>query len=67
PKIIKQDQSLVGHQDTFMSMIVEFPNKAATEAAKAVFKSSAYADLVPDRDKAFSQMNISFYSDMPQG
>ena len=67
PKVIKQDQSIVGHQDTFMSMIVEFPTREASEAGKAVFQSDAYAALIPDRDKAFSKMNISFYSDMPQG
>jgi len=67
PKIIKQDLSLVGHQDTFMSMIVEFPDETSSKAAKAIFKSEAYNRLVPDRNKAFSKMNISFYSDMPQG
>ncbi|GEM_PF-1719963 len=67
PKIIKQDKSVVGHTDTFMSMIVEFEGKEAKHAAHAVFKSEAYAELVPDRDKAFSKMNIAFYSDMPQG
>ncbi len=67
PKIIKQDQSVVGHQDTFMTMIVEFPDEVSSNAAKAIFKSEVYNSLVPDRDKAFSKMNISFYSDMPQG
>ncbi len=67
PKIIKQDQAIVGQQDTFMTMMVEFPNAQAGAAAKAVFQSEAYHKLVPDRDKAFSKMNISFYSDMPQG
>jgi uncharacterized protein (DUF1330 family) len=66
PKIIKQDHSVVGHTDTFMSMIVEFNGAEAGEAARAVFDSEAYAALVPDRDKAFSKMNIAFYSDMPQ-
>ncbi|MEO1054933.1 MAG: nuclear transport factor 2 family protein [Bacteroidota bacterium] len=67
PKIIKQDKSVVGHTDTFMSMIVEFDGKEAKQAAHAVFESEAYAKLVPDREKAFSKMNIAFYSDMPQG
>ena len=67
PKIIKQDKSVVGHTDTFMSMIVEFDGNDARMAAHAVFESEAYAALVPDRDKAFSKMNIAFYSDMPQG
>ena len=67
PKIIKQDTSVVGHTDTFMSMIVEFEGTEAKRAAHAVFESEAYAALVPDRDKAFSKMNIAFYSDMPQG
>ena len=67
PKIIKQDKSVVGHTDTFMSMIVEFEGEEGKKAAEAVFESKAYAALVPDRDKAFSKMNIAFYSDMPQG
>lgn len=66
PKIIKQDYSVVGHTDTFMSMIIEFNGEDANKAARAVFESEAYAALVPDRDKAFSKMNIAFYSDMPQ-
>ena len=66
PKIIKQDLSIVGNQDTFMTMIVEFPTVKSGLAAKAIFQSEAYNNLVPDRDKAFSKMNISFYSDMPQ-
>lgn len=66
PKIIKQDHSVVGHTDTFMSMIIEFNEESSSKAAKAVFESEAYAALVPDRDKAFSKMNIAFYSDMPQ-
>lgn len=67
PKIIKQDKSVVGHTDTFMTMIVEFEGNAAAKAAHAVFESDAYDALVEDRDKAFSKMNIAFYSDMPQG
>ncbi len=66
PKIIKQDKSVVGHTDTFMTMLVEFDGADAKRAAHAVFESEDYAALVPDRDKAFSKMNISFYSDMPQ-
>ena len=67
PTIIKQDKSIVGHTDTFMSMIVEFEGEEAKKAVHAVFESDEYAKIVPDRDKAFSQMNIAFYSDMPQG
>lgn len=67
PKIIKQDKSVVGHTDTFMTMIVEFNGTEAKNAAYAVFESEAYEALVPDRDKAFKKMNIAFYSDMPQG
>lgn len=67
PKIIKQDKSVVGHTDTFMTMIVEFEGEDSKKAAHAVFESEEYAALVPDRDKAFSKMNIAFYSDMPQG
>ncbi|MEM9494269.1 MAG: DUF1330 domain-containing protein, partial [Myxococcota bacterium] len=66
PMIIKQDESIVGHTDTFMSMIVTFPDPESARAARAVFNSDEYAALVPDRDKAFSKMNIAFYSDMPQ-
>lgn len=67
PKIIKQDKSVVGYTDTFMTMIVEFEGEDAKKAAHDVFESEAYAALVPDRDKAFRKMNIAFYSDMPQG
>ena len=66
PMIIKEDETLVGASGTFMSMIVTFPNSNAAEAARAVFNSPEYAALVPDRELAFSKMNISFYSDMPQ-
>lgn len=66
PMIIKQDESIVGQTDTFMSMIVTFSGSESAKAARAVFESDEYAALVPDRDKAFSQMNIAFYSDMPQ-
>lgn len=65
PLIIKQDESIVGHQDTFMSMIVTFPDAASAQAGRAVFESREYQALVPDRDAAFSAMNIGFYSDMP--
>ncbi|MEM7139198.1 MAG: nuclear transport factor 2 family protein [Myxococcota bacterium] len=65
PMIIKQDESIVGHTDTFMSMIVTFPDAASAEAARAIFDTEEYAGLVADRDKAFSKMNIAFYSDMP--
>lgn len=67
PKIIKQDKSLVGYTETFMSMIVEFDGEDAGKAAMAVFESDAYEALVSDREKAFSKMNIAFYSDMPTG
>lgn len=67
PKIIKQDESIVGHTETFMTMIVEFAGEDSAKAARAIFQSDAYAALVPDRDKAFSKMNIAFYSDMPRG
>ena len=67
PKIIKQDRSVVGHTDTFMSMIIEFDGQDAKQAAYDVFDSEEYAAIVPDREKAFSKMNIAFYSDMPQG
>lgn len=66
PTIIKQDESIVGHTDTFMSMIVTFPTPDAARAARAIFDGDAYAALVPDRDRAFSKINIAFYSDMPQ-
>ncbi len=66
PMIIKEDETIVGTSGTFMSMIVTFPNANAADAARAVFDSEEYAALVPDRDLAFSRMNISFYSDMPQ-
>lgn len=65
PMIIKEDETLVGTSATFMSMIVTFPNSASAAAARAVFDSPEYEMLVPDRDLAFSKMNISFYSDMP--
>lgn len=66
PMIIKQDESVVGHTDTFMSMIVTFDSDESASAGRAVFDSDEYAALVPDRDTAFSEMNIAFYSDMPQ-
>ncbi|MEM6497477.1 MAG: nuclear transport factor 2 family protein [Pseudomonadota bacterium] len=66
PMIIKEDETLVGTSGTFMSMIVTFPTSEAAAAARAVFDSPEYNALVPDRDLAFSKMNISFYSDMPQ-
>ncbi|MEM1340261.1 MAG: nuclear transport factor 2 family protein [Bacteroidota bacterium] len=66
PKIIKQDKSVAGHTDTFMSMIVEFEGQEAKKAAHAVFESEEYKLIIPDRDMAFSKMNIAFYSDMPQ-
>lgn len=66
PMIIKEDETLVGASGTFMSMIVTFPDADAAAAARAVFDSQEYAALVADRDLAFSEMNISFYSDMPQ-
>ncbi len=66
PKIIKQDKSVAGHTDTFMSMIVEFNGVEARKAAEAVFESDEYKMIIPDRDRAFSKMNIAFYSDMPQ-
>ncbi len=66
PMIIKQDETVVGHSETFMSMIVTFPSTEVSDRARAIFDSAAYAALVPDRDRAFSKMNIAFYSDMPQ-
>lgn len=66
PMIIKRDEAIVGRSDTFMSMIVTFPDPEAAAAGRAVFDSPAYAALVPHRDRAFSKMNIAFYSDMPQ-
>ncbi len=66
PMIIKQDESIVGHTDTFMSMIVTFPDAASAGAARAIFDGDAYAALVADRDVAFSTINIAFYSDMPR-
>jgi len=66
PMIIKQDESVVGHIDTFMSMIVTFESPESATAGRAVFDSAAYAALVPHRDAAFSTMNIAFYSDMPR-
>ncbi len=66
PMIIKQDEVVVGQSGTFMSMIVTFPTPEAAQAARAIFDTDGYAALVPDRDRAFSTMNIAFFSDMPQ-
>lgn len=65
PIIMKQDESVVGTTDTWMSMIVTFPDTASVAAGRAVFDSPEYEALVADRDEAFVKMNIAFYSDMP--
>ena len=65
PTIMKQDESVVGSTDTWMSMIVTFPDAESLAAGRAVFDSPEYEALVVDRDRAFVKMNIAFYSDMP--
>ncbi len=44
-----------------MVLVMDF---ASAEAVSELFASDAYADLVPARDKGFSEMNILVASDL---
>lgn len=51
----KVHQTVVGDKKLQVVVIMEFPNK---DAIVSVFESEAYKELLPFRDKAFSDLHV---------
>ena len=58
-KIVKRfeiNEVVVGHRPAKTVVIVEYPNRAAVDM---VFKSPEYQSIIPMRDQAFSDYQVS--------
>lgn len=54
-KRLRVTETITGTAGTAMALVMDFDN---TEAITSVFASDAYQALIPDRDKAFSTVEI---------
>lgn len=62
-KILKRftvNEVVVGHRPAKTVFIVEYPNRDAVEA---VFGSEEYKSIIPARDLAFTEYNVTVASD----
>ena len=62
-KLVKRQKvgEVISGRPSGMVLIMDFDN---AEAVKGLFASDAYTDLLPVRDKGFSEMNILVAGDM---
>lgn len=62
-KLVKRQKvgSVINGRPSGMVLVMDFESD---EVVSDLFKSSAYADLVPIRDKGFTEMNILVTGDM---
>lgn len=51
----KIEQQIVGDEDLHIVVVMQFPDKQSIED---IFESEAYKNLLPYRDKAFTQLEV---------